>query len=126
MSERVVRNPDAKCTHCWLCRNVCPAYKVLKDEITSPRAKNVSIDAFVDNKIQIDWKYFYEYCNWCEACLAVCPVKSWFNAIKAREFIVKNGFKSKANQEMWENIQKWRNPFWEVKQWTTPDKLYCC
>jgi Fe-S oxidoreductase len=37
-----------------LCRNVCPAYKNLKDELVSPRAKNISIDAFMDNQIQID------------------------------------------------------------------------
>jgi Fe-S oxidoreductase len=126
MAERVVRNPNAICTHCWLCRNVCPAYKVLQDEIVSPRGKNIAIDSFIDNKIQIDWKYFYEYCNGCEACLAVCPVKWWFDAIRAREQIVKNWFKSKANEEMLENIRKRRNPFWEVQQWKTPDKLYCC
>ena len=33
MAERVVRDPNAICSHCWLCRNVCPAYKILKDEI---------------------------------------------------------------------------------------------
>ena len=126
MAKRIIRDPNAKCTHCWLCRNVCPAYKVLKDEITSPRGKNVTIDAFIENKIQVEWKYFFEYCNWCEACLAVCPVKAGFNAIKAREFVVKNWFISKENKEMLENINKWRNPFWEVKQWSTPDKLYCC
>ncbi len=126
MADRVVRNPNAICTHCWLCRNVCPAYKVLQDEIVSPRGKNIAIYSFIDNKIQIDWKYFYEYCNGCEACLAVCPVKRWFDAIRAREQIVKNWFKSKANEEMLENIRKRRNPFWEVQQWKTPDKLYCC
>ena len=47
MSDRIIRDDNAQCTHCWLCRNVCPAYKVLKDEIVSPRAKNVSIDAFI-------------------------------------------------------------------------------
>ncbi|MBQ9553933.1 4Fe-4S dicluster domain-containing protein [bacterium] len=54
---------------------MCPAYRILKDEITSPRAKNISIDAFMDNKIKIDGKYFFEYCNGCNACVAVCPVK---------------------------------------------------
>lgn len=127
MANKVQRNPQAKCTHCGLCRNVCPAYKVLKDEITSPRAKNISIDAFVENKIQIDGKYFFEYCNGCEACVAVCPVKSGFDVIKAREFVVKNGFISPENQQMIDNIKKYRNPFGELKKWSSmPDKLYCC
>lgn len=126
MAERINRNPNAKCSHCWLCRNVCPAYRILKDEITSPRAKNISIDAFMDNKIKIDGKYFFEYCNGCNACLAVCPVKCWFDVIKAREFVIHNWFVLKENEEMLANIEKRRNPFWEVKQWSTPDKLYCC
>jgi hypothetical protein len=28
---------------------------------------------------------------------------------------------------MVENIEKYRNPFWKVEEWTkAPDKLYCC
>jgi Fe-S oxidoreductase len=127
MAERVERNNNAQCSHCWLCRNVCPAYKILKDEIASPRAKNVSIDAFMWNKVQLDWKYFFEYCNWCSACVAVCPLKYWFDAITAREFVVKHWFVSEENKQMIENIEKWRNPFWEIKWWGgVPDKLYCC
>lgn len=127
MANKIERNPQAKCTHCGLCRTVCPAYKVLKDEIASPRAKNVSIYAFVENKIKIDGKYFFEYCNGCEACVSVCPVKSGFDVIKAREFIVKNWFISPENQQMIDNIKQYRNPFWELKKWSSmPDKLYCC
>lgn len=111
MSQRVQRNPDAKCTHCGLCRQVCPAYQVLQDEIASPRAKNISIDAFINNKVKIDGKYFFQYCNGCEACVAVCPVKAGFDVIKAREFVVQNGFISPENKEMIENIKKYRNPF---------------
>jgi Na+-translocating ferredoxin:NAD+ oxidoreductase RNF subunit RnfB len=99
----------------------------LKDEIASPRAKNISIDAFVDNKVKLDWKYFFEYCNGCEACVAVCPIKCWFDVIKARQQVVKSWFVSKENQQMVENIEKYRNPFWKLNEGTkTPDKLYCC
>jgi Fe-S oxidoreductase len=127
MAERIVRNENTKCSHCWLCRNVCPAYKILKDELVSPRAKNISIDAFMDNQIQIDWKYFFQYCNWCNACVAACPVKFWFDVIKAREYVVQHWFNSRENQEMLEKIEKRRNPFWEIKKWApAPDKLYCC
>ena len=128
MADRVVRNPNAICTHCWLCRNACPAYRNLKDEIASPRAKNISIDAFVNNEIQIDGKYFFEYCNWCEACVAACPVKLGFDVIKAREYVVSKGYISPENQEMLNNIEKYRNPFWEYQWWwnAMPDKLYCC
>ena len=127
MAEIVVRDPNAICSHCWLCRNVCPVYKALKDEIASPRAKNISIDAFMNNEVKLDWKYFFEYCNGCEACIAVCPIKCGFDVIKAREYAVKNGFVSKENQEMVEKIEKYRNPFGEMKDWNSiPDKLYCC
>jgi hypothetical protein len=41
--------------------------------------------------------------------------------------VVKNWFVSKENQQMVENIEKYRNPFWKLDEGTkTPDKLYCC
>jgi len=120
------RNQNAKCSNCWLCRSVCPAYKAMQDEIVSPRHKNNMIDKFSEEKF--DKSFFYKYCNWCEACLAVCPLKVWFDVIKAREEVVNSWFELKENLEMLENIKKYKNPFWKIdnSKWWAPDKLYCC
>lgn len=127
MAKRIERNKNAVCSHCGLCKNVCPVYKVLQDECFSPRAKNISIEAFMNNEIQLDWKYFFEFCNWCEACVAVCPLKLWFDVIQAREYIVEHWIISEENKTMLENIEKWRNPFWKLENgMSIPDKLYCC
>ena len=59
--------------------------------------------------------------------MAVCPIKCGFDVIRARPQVAKSWFVSKENQQMVENIEKYRNPFWKLDEWTkTPDKLYCC
>lgn len=127
MTERIKRDEKSVCSQCGLCKNVCPAYKVLKDEIASPRGKNLSFQALQEGKVQIWGKYFFEYCNGCEACVAVCPLKCGFDVIKAREYLVAQGFTSPENDQMVENIEKYRNPFGKLDEGTSaPDKLYCC
>jgi hypothetical protein len=47
--------------------------------------------------------------------------------IKAREYLVAQGFTSPENEQMVENIEKYRNPFGKLDEGTSvPDKLYCC
>lgn len=123
----MIQNKNLKCTNCGLCRSVCPAYKALKDELVSPRSKNNLSEYFVNNKEKINGKFFYDYCNGCGACVEVCPIKVGFDPIKIRENVVKSGFISKENEEMVNNIKKYKNPFGEIKDDSKiPDKLYCC
>ncbi len=118
-----------KCTDCGLCRQVCPVFRVLKDETVSPRAKNNIAKHFDKNKDKIDKEFFYQYCNWCEACVEICPVGVGFDAIKVREEIVSIGYVSKENKDMVENIKQYGTPFGKVDnidKSNPPDKLYCC
>ena len=121
-------NQNLKCTNCGLCRNVCPAFSVLKDEFVSPRSKNNLIDKFIKGEIKVDGKYFYDFCNGCLACKTVCPIGVGFDVIEARSKLVENGFISDENKTMVENIKNFRTPFGDredIKE-SSEAKLYCC
>ena len=71
MIEKVLQN----CGKCGLCLNVCPVYKILKEEQVSPRAKLQLIKAY-DNSI-LDasplLKEIVSKCLMCGSCAANCP-----------------------------------------------------
>lgn len=123
------RNENLSCTNCGLCKEICPVYKALKDEMVSPRSKNNIAKQFENWQKDIDKDFFYKYCNWCGACIAICPVNVWFDEIKVRKMIVEKWFVLEENKQMVENIKKYRNPFGKIENIDTskpPDKLYCC
>lgn len=119
---------EKKCTNCWLCKEICPVYKALKNEAVSPRAKNNIYEKIINKEIEIDSDFFFNFCNWCRACEVVCPIWFWFDVVKVREELLQMWYIKEENKKMIENIKKYRNPFGKIdynsKQ--PPDKLYCC
>ena len=119
MAEKKKNTVD-RCVQCGMCRNVCPVFKILKDEKYSPRGK-----AFiVKEKKEIDYS-FYE-CSLCGACYQSCYNDVLLPVKKKRAEMIKKGKETEANKKMIENVRKYGNPFGKVKKGDKIDELYCC
>jgi len=71
MTKKILQN----CGKCGLCLNVCPVYKILKEEQTSPRAKLQLIKGYDNNTIAPSplLKEIVSKCLMCGSCAANCP-----------------------------------------------------
>src|SRR5688500_11606643 len=72
----VPRSLIKACVHCGLCLNVCPTYRVLGNELDSPRGRIYQIRALSEGRITADDPHFRTHiyrCLDCRACETACP-----------------------------------------------------
>jgi glycolate oxidase iron-sulfur subunit len=64
-----------KCTHCGLCLNQCPTYRVLGWEMDSPRGRIRQMRGAVEGlrEITVDFADHMDVCLACRACQTACP-----------------------------------------------------
>lgn len=107
------------CVRCGLCKGVCPVFRALHEEVSSPRGKAIMLKKGFIDKIVFD-------CTLCKACENNCPagVKLCDAFRKARLVLSESGKESKENKEMIKNIREYGNPF--GKEAGKSKKLYCC
>ena len=67
--------PLQNCGKCGLCLNVCPVYKILKQEQASPRGKLQLIKAYDNHTLASSplLKEIVSKCLMCGSCAASCP-----------------------------------------------------
>jgi len=72
MIKKTVKN----CAKCGMCLSVCPVYKVLNDERSSPRAKVHLIRSLESKKIESSplLQELISKCLMCGSCEAICPL----------------------------------------------------
>lgn len=94
------------CTKCGQCKPLCPIFKSLREEHSSPRGKVIMLDNdFFE-------KFAYE-CSLCKACEDQCPVElKLCDAFKkARQILVMQGKENNENKKMIANLEKTGNVF---------------
>jgi glycolate oxidase iron-sulfur subunit len=92
------------CTKCGMCKDLCPSFKVLKNEAVSPRGHAIMLtDKIIDKVIYT--------CTLCGACERKCPlnIKLCDAVLKAREAAVLKGKGTKADKEMAEEVRRKNN-----------------
>jgi len=97
-----------KCIKCGLCKQLCPVFKIMREEQFSPRGKAILLDNGFYGKI------IYQ-CNLCKACEEKCPLnlKLCDAFVKARKVLVEEGKEIAEIKEMIENLEEKGNVFWE-------------
>ncbi|MBM3247105.1 (Fe-S)-binding protein [Candidatus Pacearchaeota archaeon] len=95
-----------KCNRCGLCKELCPVFKVLKEEQYSPRAHAI----LLSNKV---FEELVFKCSLCKACEKKCPFNLKIcNAIqKARQVLNLRGKENPNMKEMLRKLENKENPW---------------
>ena len=95
-----------KCTKCGLCKELCPVFKVIREEQYSPRGHAILLSNKVLDKIAFD-------CTLCKACEERCPFNLKIcTAIKrARQILNLKEKDNPENKKMLEKFLKKKNPY---------------
>lgn len=63
-----------KCVHCGFCLSACPTYKVLGEEMDSPRGRIYLMKEQLEGALELDAMTPYiDRCLGCMACVTACP-----------------------------------------------------
>lgn len=63
-----------KCVHCGFCLSACPTYKVLGEEMDSPRGRIYLMKGALEGELAVDEMMPYvDRCLGCMACVTACP-----------------------------------------------------
>ena len=63
-----------KCVHCGFCLSACPTYKVLGEEMDSPRGRIYLMKEVLEGTLDLDETLPYvDRCLGCMACVTACP-----------------------------------------------------
>jgi len=62
------------CVHCGFCLPVCPTYKVLGEEMDSPRGRILLMKSVLEGRLKLqEMSLYIDRCLGCYACMTTCP-----------------------------------------------------
>lgn len=89
------------CVHCGFCLSACPTYRVLGEEMDSPRGRIVLMKQALEGELSIsDTLPYVDRCLGCLACETACP-----SGVRYRELIVP--FRARVEQHARSTMEGW-------------------
>ncbi len=71
-----------KCVHCGFCLATCPTYKVMGEEMDSPRGRIYLMKEALEDKLLLaDMLPYVDRCLGCMACVTACPSGVEYNEL---------------------------------------------
>lgn len=117
------------CINCGSCLYFCPIYRQVFDKygLHYFGGRGIGMTLF-QNKIRTAIERGLYFCTTCKACQEHCPLDINIPEVikKLRKIAIEKNFETKVNEKMVNNVRAIGNPFGEVKEGKTPDKLFCC
>lgn len=95
-----------KCIKCGLCKELCPVFKVLREEQSSPRGHAILLSDKIFDKVVFT-------CSLCKACEEKCPLDLKIcRAIRKARFVLNTKSKEcSGNQKLVKNLLERGSPY---------------
>jgi glycolate dehydrogenase iron-sulfur subunit len=101
-SDRGMARAIETCVHCGFCLPSCPTYRVLGEEMDSPRGRIVLMKQVLEGELLAsDMLPYIDRCLGCLGCETSCP-----SGVHYRELLIP--FRAKADAEARRPMAKWR------------------
>jgi glycolate oxidase iron-sulfur subunit len=67
-------NAVEKCVHCGFCLPTCPTYRVMQEEMDSPRGRIILMKSVLEEQVDLEDALSYiDRCLGCLSCVTACP-----------------------------------------------------
>ncbi len=71
---KIMADAVSACVHCGFCLSVCPTYRLLGEEMDSPRGRIMLMKSALEGTVSVESTLRYiDRCLGCEACVPACP-----------------------------------------------------
>lgn len=79
---KVMADAISACVHCGFCLSACPTYRLLGEEMDSPRGRIMLMKSALEGSVSVaETLPYIDRCLGCEACVPTCPSGVRYDAL---------------------------------------------